>query len=92
MNASIASSTAATSRVASRSSSSPRKRIGSGTYTLDELPDNHTRVTFENAWQQPLVRDRVAAPLVRAILRRGNQRAMERLAEQLALHEAAVAL
>jgi hypothetical protein len=65
------------------------KRIGTGTYTLDELPARHTRITFEYAWRQPLVSDRVGAPLVRAILRRGNQRAMERLAEQLALHEAA---
>jgi hypothetical protein len=66
------------------------KRIGTGTYTLGELPDDHTRITFEYAWRQALVSDRVAAPLIRAILRRGNQRAMERLAEQLALHEAPV--
>jgi len=63
------------------------KRIGTGTYTLDELPDGHTRIVFEYAWRQPLVSDRIAAPLVREILRRGNQRAMERLAEQLALHK-----
>ncbi len=67
------------------------KRIGTGTYTLDELPDGHTRIAFEYAWRRPLVSDRVAAPLIRAILRRGNQRAMERLAEQLALRETAPA-
>ncbi len=67
------------------------KRIGTGTYTLDELPDGRTRIAFEYAWRRPLISDRVAAPLVRAILRRGNQRAMERLAEQLALREAAPA-
>jgi hypothetical protein len=67
------------------------KRIGTGTYTLDELPGGRTRIEFEYAWRQPLVSDRVAAPLVRGILRRGNQRAMERLAEQLALHESAAA-
>jgi carbon monoxide dehydrogenase subunit G len=65
------------------------RRIGTGTYTLDELPGGHTRVAFEYAWRQALVSDRVGAPLIRAILRRGNQRAMERLAEQLALHKAA---
>jgi hypothetical protein len=65
------------------------KRIGTGTYMLDELPGGRTRIAFEYAWRQALVSDRVAAPLVRAILRRGNQRAMERLAEQLALREAA---
>jgi hypothetical protein len=63
------------------------RRIGTGTYTLQELPGGHTRIAFEYAWRQALVSDRVAAPLIRAILRRGNQRAMERLAEQLALHE-----
>lgn len=67
------------------------KRIGTGTYTLDELPGGQTRIAFEYAWRRPLLSDRVAAPVIRAILRRGNQRAMERLAEQLALHEAAVA-
>ena len=64
------------------------KRIGTGTYTLEELPGGHTRIAFEYGWRKPLLSDRVAAPLVRAILRRGNQRAMERLAEQLALREA----
>jgi hypothetical protein len=68
------------------------KRIGTGTYTLDELPGGHTRIEFEYAWRQALVSDRVAAPLVRAILRRGNQRAMERLVEQLTLHETAAAV
>jgi hypothetical protein len=68
------------------------KRIGTGTYMLEELSADHTRIAFEYAWRRPLVSDRVAAPLVRAILRRGNQRAMERLSEQLALHEAAATL
>jgi hypothetical protein len=65
------------------------KRIGTGTYRLEELPGGHTRIAFEYAWKQALASDRVAAPLIRAILRRGNRRAMERLAEQLALHEVA---
>ena len=33
--------------------------------------------------------ERLAAPIVRAILRRGNERAMQRLAEQLAQHATA---
>ena len=65
------------------------RRVGTGTYTLEELPDGHTRITFEYAWKQAPLSDRVAAPLVRAVLRRGNQRAMERLAEQLATREPA---
>jgi Polyketide cyclase / dehydrase and lipid transport len=67
------------------------KRIGTGTYTLDELADGRTRIAFEYAWRRPLLSDRVAAPLVRAILTRGNQRAMARLAEQLASREEVVA-
>lgn len=67
------------------------RRIGTGTYKLEELAADRTRITFEYAWRQPLLSDRMAAPLVRAILRRGNQRAMERLAEQLAAHETAAA-
>lgn len=63
------------------------KRIGNGTYILDELPGGQTRITFEYSWQQAPVSERLAAPIVRAILRKGNERAMERLAEQLALHE-----
>jgi len=67
------------------------RRVGTGTYRLDELPGGRTRIAFEYAWQQAPLSERVAAPLIRGILRRGNQRAMERLAEQLALREASVA-
>ena len=67
------------------------KRIGTGSYTLEALAADQTRIIFEYAWPQPLLSDRVAAPLVRAILRRGNQRAMERLAEQLTAHETVAA-
>ena len=59
------------------------RRIATGTYTLESLPDGGTRIVFEYAWKQAPLRERIAAPLVRAILRRGNQRAMARLAEQL---------
>ena len=66
------------------------RRVGTGTYALEELPGGSTRIAFEYAWQRAPLSERAAAPLIRAILRRGNQRAMERLAEQLALREAAV--
>jgi Polyketide cyclase / dehydrase and lipid transport len=65
------------------------RRVGTGTYRLQELPNRQTRIVFEYAWQRPLVSDRATAPLIRAVLRRGNQRAMERLVEQLALHQSA---
>src|SRR5947207_1621641 len=36
------------------------RRIGTGTYTLAELPDGGTRIAFEYAWKRPLTSDRVA--------------------------------
>lgn len=60
------------------------RRIATGTYTLEQTPGGETRIVFEYAWQQAPLSDRAAAPLVRAILTRGNKRAMARLAEQLA--------
>jgi hypothetical protein len=59
------------------------KRVGTGTYTLADLPAGGTRVTFTYAWQQAPWSERLAAPIARSILRRGNERAMQRLAEQL---------
>jgi hypothetical protein len=66
------------------------KRIANGTYILEELPQGGTRIVFEYAWQQAPLSERIAAPLVRAYLTRENNRAMARLAEQLASRFAAV--
>jgi hypothetical protein len=60
------------------------RRIGKGAYTLEDLAGGCTRIKFQYAWQSAPLRERLAAPLVRAIMRRGNERAMRRLAEQLA--------
>jgi Polyketide cyclase / dehydrase and lipid transport len=70
-------------RIVERNVSAKGKRVGHGTYELAELPDGGTRIAFTYAWEQAPVADRALAPLVRSILRRGNQRAMERLAQQL---------
>ena len=59
------------------------KRIGTGTYTLAELPAGGTRVTFTYAWQQAPLSERLAEPIVRGIARRGFERSLRRLAEQL---------
>jgi hypothetical protein len=59
------------------------RRVATGTYTLTELPGGRTRVTFEYAWQKAPVSEVLAAPVVRALSRRNNERALERLAEQL---------
>lgn len=61
-------------------------RVMTGTYTLDELAGGGTRITFESAWLQVPRTEALAAPLVRAMVRRANTRAMTRLAEQLRAH------
>lgn len=62
-------------------------RVMTGTYTLAELPGGGTRITFESAWLRVPRSEALAAPLVRAMVRRGNQRALERLAGQLRAHQ-----
>jgi hypothetical protein len=60
------------------------RRRATGTYTLRALPEGGTRIAFEYAWLQAPLPERLTAPLVRAYLRRENERAMRRLAERLA--------
>jgi uncharacterized protein YndB with AHSA1/START domain len=59
------------------------KRVTRGTYTLTEEPDGRTRVEFELVYEQGPASERMAAPLVRSMLRRANERAMERLRDVL---------
>jgi Polyketide cyclase / dehydrase and lipid transport len=66
-------------------------RVMTGTYTLDELPGGGTRVTFEAAWLTVPRAEALAAPLVRSLVRRANQRAMDRLAGVLRDRQAASA-
>jgi hypothetical protein len=76
-------SAAAPARIVERNVSAKGRRVATGTYELADLPGGGTRVAFTYAWEQAPAADRALAPLVRAILRRGNQKAMERLKEQL---------
>jgi hypothetical protein len=59
------------------------RRHTRGTYTLEEAGDGGTRISFELAWIEVPRMERLAAPVTRAVIARGNQRAMERLAERL---------
>lgn len=55
-----------------------------GTYVLEDLPGGAgTKVSFRFEWLQIPLLERLAAPLTRAIVRRGNQRSLERMAELL---------
>jgi Polyketide cyclase / dehydrase and lipid transport len=60
------------------------RRRAHGTYTLVGLPSGGTRIEFEYRWLEAPLIERLFAPVARGVLRRGNQRAMERLAEMLA--------
>jgi hypothetical protein len=77
----------APSSIVERNVSAKGRRVATGTYTLDELPDadgGGTRVTFTYAWEKAPLPDRVLAPVVRSVLQRGNATAMERLRDRLA--------
>jgi len=76
--------------IVEQNTSAGGRRRATGTYMLEELPPRGgggaggTRIAFEYKWQTAPLSDRVAAPLVRTMLRRANEKAMQRLAEQLA--------
>jgi hypothetical protein len=59
------------------------KRVATGTYTLDQIPDGGTRIHFQYAWQQTPLSERLAAPIVRRVTRIALQTAMRRLSQQL---------
>jgi hypothetical protein len=77
--------------IVERNTSAGGRRRANGTYTLESLPTGGTRIVFEYRWQEAPLSDRLAAPLVRMMLRRANERAMQRLAEQLSARTAAAA-
>src|SRR3954465_12290832 len=66
------------------STSAGGKRHTRGTYVLDQLADGGTKVTFTIEWLQAPLSDRLGAPVPRAVMKRANRKAMERLAQALA--------
>jgi hypothetical protein len=70
-------------RIKERNIAAKGKRHGTGTYVLSDLPDGGTHVEFTYEFERLPGYERPLVPLMRRMLRRGNQRAMERLAEQL---------
>jgi uncharacterized membrane protein len=71
-------------RTVENATSAGGRRRTRGTYTLRELPGDRTLVEFELAYEAAPAYERPALPLMRPWLRRANERALERLAEQLA--------
>jgi hypothetical protein len=74
----------APSRIVERNVAAKAGRTGQGTYTLGDLAGGGTHIEFEYRWIVAPAIDRLAAPLVRAYIRRNNTIAMRRLADQLA--------
>jgi hypothetical protein len=72
-------------RIKERNIAAKGKRHGTGTYVLSDLPNGGTHVEFTYEFERLPGYERPLLPLMRRMLRRGNQRAMERLAEQLRL-------
>ena len=60
------------------------KRVAHGTYELSDLPDGGTHIRFTWALDQAPLADRALAPVLHGMLTRGNEKAMQRLAKQLA--------
>jgi hypothetical protein len=58
------------------------RRRTRGTYVLEDVPGG-TRISFHFEWLRAPLIERLAAPVTRSVLRRGNQRSLERLAERL---------
>jgi uncharacterized protein YndB with AHSA1/START domain len=71
-------------RTVERTVGAKGRRVTHGTFALAELPGGRTQVSFELAFEHVPASERLAAPLVRAIVRRDNARALERLRELLA--------
>jgi Polyketide cyclase / dehydrase and lipid transport len=66
-----------------RSIAAKGKRIAHGTYTLSDLAGGGTHIEFEFALQKVPAIERPFLPLMRKLVRKGNERAMERLAALL---------
>jgi uncharacterized protein YndB with AHSA1/START domain len=79
----------APTRIVERNVAAKAGRTAEGTYTLTPNAAGGTHITFEYRWIVTPAIDRLTAPLARAFIRRTNETAMRRLAEQLAARTAA---
>ncbi|GHJ42614.1 hypothetical protein Sm713_82230 [Streptomyces sp. TS71-3] len=70
-------------RIVERNTSAGGRRRARGTYRVTPSPSGGSRVSFEYAWLQAPLADRLLAPLVRAAILRANRVGMRRMAEEL---------
>jgi hypothetical protein len=73
----------APSRIVEEGVGAGGKRRTRGTYRLEELPGEGTRVSFELEWLEASRAERLIPPLSRAFVRRVNAKALRRLAKRL---------
>jgi hypothetical protein len=59
------------------------RRRTRGTYLLEDLGSDRTRISFELAWLEAPRAERLAPPLTRAFAKRAHGKAMRRLAREL---------
>lgn len=76
-------------RLLERSVAAKGRRVGTGEYTLADAGDGRTDVTFTFRLERAPVWERPILPLLVPKLRRANQTALDRLAEQLGAPAAA---
>jgi hypothetical protein len=65
--------------IVERNSSAGGKRVAEGKYTLYVLPNEGTDIRFEYRWIRIPATDRIVAPVVRRLVRKANDKALERL-------------
>ena len=58
------------------------RRHTRGIYVLEQEPAGGTRISFRFEWIRAPLIERLAAPLTRSVLRRENQRSLQRLAQR----------
>jgi Polyketide cyclase / dehydrase and lipid transport len=65
------------------------KRVATGTYVLSDLPSGGTHIEFTFDFEQVPAREKLLLPLMRRVIRTGNEKSMQRLALELAALPAA---
>jgi Polyketide cyclase / dehydrase and lipid transport len=70
-------------RIVERAEGNKGKRVTRGTYTLEELPEGGTRISFELAWEKVSKAEGLIPPMTREFVRRANGKALRRLVKQL---------
>jgi hypothetical protein len=75
--------TEAPSRIVEEAVGANGKRRTRGTYSLERLGDEGSRISFELAWIEAARIERFFGPLTRAFVRRANAKSMRRLVKLL---------